>query len=95
MDSLIGRIGFAVGKQYQSGALYFKASALHEFCGSSTVNMIDKLGETYTSENDYGDTWFELGLGGSVALSKTAIFMAMWNAALAPIFRKNGRSMPG
>ena len=34
MDSLIGRIGFAVGKQYQSGTLYFKASALHEFCGS-------------------------------------------------------------
>lgn len=72
MDSLIGRIGFTVGKQYQSGALYFKASALHEFCGSSTVNMIDKLGETYTSENDYGDTWFELGLGGSVALSKNS-----------------------
>jgi outer membrane autotransporter protein len=72
MDSLIGRIGFAVGKQYQSGTLYFKASALHEFCGSSTVNMIDKLGETYTSENDYGDTWFELGLGGSVALSKNS-----------------------
>lgn len=72
MDSLIGRIGFAVGKQYQNGDLYFKASALHEFCGSSTVNMIDKLGETYTSENDYGDTWFELGLGGSVALSKNS-----------------------
>ena len=40
--------------------------------GPSTVNMIDKLGETYTSENDYGDTWFELGLGGSVALSKNS-----------------------
>ena len=74
MNSAIGRIGFVMGQKITGGSdIYLKADLLHEFAGERDLVLTSDLGGTHdvlTTHNDYGDTWFELGLGGSVKLSK-------------------------
>lgn len=70
ISSLIGRLGVEAGKDFGSGRAYVKASVLHEFSGSGAVTMLAANGESYKADKDYGETWLELGLGGSVALGK-------------------------
>ena len=50
-----------------------KASLLHEFSGKRDLHLRSANGEVMDVSNDYGDTWFELGLGTNISLSKTAI----------------------
>ena len=70
INSLIGRLGVVAGKEFKRGSAYVKASVLHEFSGSGAVTMLAANGESYKADKDYGETWLELGLGGSVALGK-------------------------
>ncbi|WP_455655587.1 autotransporter outer membrane beta-barrel domain-containing protein [Phascolarctobacterium sp.] len=69
INSAVGRLGMAVGKQYQQGNVYFKTSLLHEFGGSSDL-LMTSAGESYGESKQYGGTWYELALGGNVNLSK-------------------------
>lgn len=69
INSAIGRLGLAVGKQYRGGDVYFKTSLLHEFGGSSNL-LLTSTGESYGESKQYGGTWCELALGGNVNLSK-------------------------
>ena len=74
MNSAIGRIGFVLGQKVTGGSdIYLKADLLHEFAGERDLQLTSDAGGTndiLNKHNDYGDTWFELGLGGSVKLSK-------------------------
>lgn len=74
MNSAIGRIGFVVGQKITGDSdIYLKADLLHEFAGERDLQLTSDAGGTndiLTKHNDYGDTWFELGLGGSVKISK-------------------------
>ena len=70
INSLIGRLGVVAGKEFKRGSAYVKASVLHEFSGDGAVTMLAANSESYKADKDYGDTWLELGLGGSVALGK-------------------------
>ena len=74
MNSAIGRIGFVMGQKITNGNdIYLKADLLHEFAGERDLVLTSDAGGSHdilTKHNDYGDTWFELGLGGSVKLSK-------------------------
>ena len=73
MNSAIARLGIVVGKKINDGSdIYFKASALHEFAGERDISMRAANGEVLAGSNDYGDTWFELGLGGNVKLGKAS-----------------------
>ena len=69
INSAIGRLGLAVGKQYRGGDVYFKASALHEFGGSSDM-LMTAAGESYSESKRYGGSWCELALGGNVQLGR-------------------------
>lgn len=69
INSAIGRLGLAVGKQYRGGDVYFKASALHEFGGSSDL-LMTAAGESYSESKRYGGSWCELALGGNVQLGR-------------------------
>ena len=69
IDSAIGRLGLAFGRQYRRGQVYFKSSALHEFGGSGNVQMTS-LGESYSESINYSGTWCELALGGNVQLAE-------------------------
>ena len=75
INSYIGRIGLLVGQQLDNGNdIYFKASALHEFGGEGSIAMAAANGDTLRTDKDYGDTWFELGLGGNVKLGHASYF---------------------
>ena len=78
MNSALGRIGFVMGQKIENGSdIYLKADLLHEFAGERDLQLTSDAGGTndiLTKHNDYGDTWFELGLGGNVRISKTGDF---------------------
>lgn len=78
MNSAVGRIGFVMGQKIENGSdIYLKADLLHEFAGERDLVLTSDAGGTndiLTKHNDYGDTWFELGLGGNVRISKTGNF---------------------
>lgn len=71
IDSAVGRLGMAVGKQYKQGNVYFKTSLLHEFGGSSDL-LMTSAGESYGESKQYGGTWCELALGGAMQLGKAS-----------------------
>ena len=75
LNSYIGRVGFVAGQKTKDGNdVYFKASALHEFGGSRDIHMEAANGESYSDKKEYGDTWFELGIGTNIKLSKASYF---------------------
>ena len=67
MDSLVGRVGFRMGKDFAQGNVYAKASYLYDFDGETSVTMRKgSLADTYGQ--DLGG-WWEVGVGTNVALS--------------------------
>ena len=78
MNSAIGRIGFVMGQKIKNGSdIYLKADLLHEFAGKRDLQLTSDAGGTndiLSKHNDYGDTWFELGLGANIKLSKDSSF---------------------
>ena len=75
LNSYIGRVGFVAGQKTKDGNdVYFKASALHEFGGSRDIHMEAANGETLSMSKDYSDTWFEVGIGTNIKLSKASYF---------------------
>ena len=78
MNSAVGRIGFVIGQKIKGGSdIYLKADLLHEFAGERELRLTSAAGGTkdiLTKHNDYGDTWFELGLGGNIRLSRSGNF---------------------
>ena len=74
VNSYIGRLGFTLGQNMDNGSsIYFKAAALHEFGGEGSIVMVNGA-ERLVKDVDYGDTWFELGLGGNVKLGHASYF---------------------
>ena len=76
MTSLIGRLGVAAGKTSDRGNLYLKASLLHEFNGKTSSTFSAENEPTTTVDQDFGDTWAELALGGSYRLSPSSMLYA-------------------
>ena len=71
MDSVVGRVGFAAGKDISAGNVYVKASYLYDFDGDTSVTMT-KNGQSATYEQDLGGGWFEFGIGTNINLSETS-----------------------
>ena len=71
MDSVVGRLGFAAGKDIGVGNVYVKASYLYDFDGDTNVKMTDgKNSAVY--DQDLGGGWFEVGIGTNINLSETS-----------------------
>ena len=70
MDSLVGRMGFRLGKNLSDTSnIYMKASVLHEFCGDVDYSFTEGT-TSKVSSADLGDTWYEVGVGGSAQIGK-------------------------
>ncbi len=69
MDSLVGRLGFAVGKDIKAGHLYARASYLYDFDGDTSVTMTYNGSKT-RFKDDIGGGWWEVGVGANLNLSK-------------------------
>ncbi len=68
MDSLVGRIGFALGKDFKQGNAYVRASYLYDFEGETDISFT-KGNVTRGFEQDLGGGWFEVGVGTNINLS--------------------------
>ena len=66
-DSLVGRLGFALGKNIKKGNVYVRASYLYDFDGESTVTMSGA--GTASFKQDLGGGWWEVGVGTNLNLS--------------------------
>lgn len=68
MDSLVGRVGFSLGKDIKAGNIYARASYLYDFDGETEVTMSHSdISDVY--EQDLGGGWFEVGVGTNINLS--------------------------
>ena len=70
IDSLIGRVGFRLGKDMgENNTFYVKADVLHEFLGDQDISAFDATGRLDTTYENEG-TWYDVGLGFSHQFSK-------------------------
>lgn len=69
LNSVIGRLGIVLGKTKDNGEhpydYYLKTSVLHEFGGGQDIHLRAANEETLDTHYDYGETWLEVGLGGT------------------------------
>ena len=75
MDSLIGRVGFSLGKDIKQGNVYARASYLYDFDGE-TENAFSNATDSRTIAEDLGGGWWEVGVGANINLSKATYIYA-------------------
>ena len=67
VDSLVGRLGFSLGKDIKQGNVYVRASYLYDFDGETKATMSGD--GTASFEQDLGGGWWEVGVGTNLNLS--------------------------
>ena len=77
-DSLVGRLGFVVSREYDSPAnkphrVYFKASLMHDFLGGTTSQITDGS-KSFTGQDKRRDTWVVVGLGTDIRFADNRQF---------------------
>ena len=75
MNSLIGRVGFRIGKDIEKGNFYARASYLYDFEGE-TQNAFRNDTARRTFAEDLGGGWWEVGVGANINLSKATYIYA-------------------
>ena len=75
MDSLIGRIGFRIGKDIEKGNVYARASYLYDFEGE-TENAFRNDTARRSFNEALGGGWWEVGVGANIDLSKATYVYA-------------------
>ena len=73
MDSLVGRLGFSLGKDIKQGNVYVRASYLYDFQGDTAVTM-SKNGAATSFKTDLGGGWWEFGVGTNLDLGHDTHF---------------------
>ena len=69
IDSLVGRLGFSLGKDIKQGNVYLRASYLYDFDGETTAYMSKAGAGMAKFEQDLGGGWWEVGVGTNINLS--------------------------
>ena len=67
MDSLVGRIGFSLGRDIKAGNVYARASYLYDFDGETDISFSKE--RTNSFKEDLGGSWWEVGVGTNINLS--------------------------
>ena len=75
-NSIVGRIGFGVGQQMDKASYYAKLALAHEFGGSFDTHYTAE--ETKGTSIDFGDTWYEMQIGGTAKLSDNSLLYATY-----------------
>ena len=73
MDSLVGRLGFSLGKDIKQGNVYVRVSYLYDFQGDTSV-MMSKGGAATSFKTDLGGGWWEFGVGTNLDLGHDTHF---------------------
>lgn len=73
LDSLVGRLGFSLGKDVKAGNVYVRASYLYDFKGDVAMRMSNGVAsDTYAQ--DLGGSWWEFGVGTNLNFGKDMHF---------------------
>ncbi len=75
LDSLIGRVGFSLGKDIEQGNVYARASYLYDFDGETETTFSNGT-DSRTIKDDLGGGWWEVGVGANINLSKATYIYA-------------------
>ena len=75
-DTLVGRIGLRVGQKLENGSYFAKLALAHEFCGSFDTRYNVNGADQNSTHMDFGDTWYELQIGGTAKLSANSMLYA-------------------
>ena len=75
-DTLVGRLGLRVGQKLENGSYFAKLALAHEFCGSFDTRYNVNGADQNSTHMDFGDTWYELQIGGTAKLSANSMLYA-------------------
>ena len=75
-NSIIGRVGFGIGQRTDKASYYAKLALAHEFGGDFDTNYTAE--ETKGTSISFGDTWYEMQLGGTAKLSDNSLLYATY-----------------
>ncbi|MDY4919882.1 MAG: autotransporter outer membrane beta-barrel domain-containing protein, partial [Phascolarctobacterium sp.] len=75
-DSVIGRIGLRLGQKLNNASYFAKLALAHEFNGDFTTTFKAEGEPDGRTAIDFGDTWYELQLGGTAKLSDNSLLYA-------------------
>lgn len=73
LDSLVGRLGFSLGKDVKAGNVYVRASYLYDFKGDVAMRMSNGV-TSATYDQDLGGSWWEFGVGTNLNFGKDMHF---------------------
>ena len=77
LDSLVGRLGFSLGKDIKQGNVYVRASYLYDFKGETWVQMTSGVvgsDRAPVYKTDLGGGWWEFGVGTNLDLGHDTHF---------------------
>ena len=74
--SAIGRIGLGMGKTTDKAMFYTKFALAHEFSGDFTTTFAAENEPTSSTAVNFGGTWFEWQLGGSMKVNDNSYVYA-------------------
>ena len=70
INSLLGRLGMALGRNYGTGTLYIQTSVVREFRADSQVTMLTDGLPAVSLMQSFKDTWIEFAFGWTMELKK-------------------------
>ena len=75
-DTLVGRLGLRIGPKLEKGSYFAKLALAHEFSGDFDTRYNVDGADHNSTHLDFGDTWYELQIGGTAKLSANSMIYA-------------------
>ena len=75
-NTLVGRVGFRLGQKLDNASYFVKLAAAHEFSGDFDTTYRAVGEPDGRTSIDFGDTWYEAQIGGTVKLSDNSVIYA-------------------
>ena len=77
-DTLVGRLGLRVGQKLAKASYYAKLAVAKEFCGDYETKYADQYGNSNDTSMSFGDTWYEMQIGGTAQLNDNSYIYASY-----------------
>jgi outer membrane autotransporter protein len=77
-NSIVGELGVGMGKRFERGTVFTKFALAHEFAGDFSANFMDSNSRIVKSDADFGGSWYEWQLGGSVKVNDNSYVYATY-----------------
>ena len=77
-DTLVGRLGLRIGQKLDKASYYAKLAVAKEFCGDYDTKYADQYGNTNSTSMNFGDTWYEMQIGGTAQLNDNSYIYASY-----------------